>query len=1553
MADNLFQEELPVDEVYNSLFNVSPVQNPFSKRSADSLSSHVSLINNGGDIEKSQSEQSRDNLMLNGKDATIAQAAEVSKESARSGAIKELDRILLEGNTQDIVPLFQDTKDTIDKIKKGPADFEASAKASVLASDMSSIRDPNALSEQEQRLEYYAQRSQKKSSAIKQILEVGEKSKEKLDILKVGEFAQTVVPFFQQTAYAGAVMRSLSDAGFISEKGFQRDVLSGEQKALIAESFKKAAPEQVDAWMEAFMSPFKNEDGEIDVDDINSLAYSDMIAETLEAYNNDPDEFNESRLADNVFSLLDLAFAGEIARGTGKVAISMFSSKSSLASTVKDSRRSSAAIAAAVQDPAVAARLGTTQEEAAVVAAYPKDLFADALSISPDIARYIPAAEEAIDEATKLRAVLQAADRDNAIASKIEEISDAFGMSPSSIVITDSDYYDFTARMSLGARSSKAGFRSYEKALAAMDEYGLSLKAPEVSIVRKNPDGTVEKVTDAANAGKGSFFIQYEKRIPFTAEDASAFGELAPSTIIPNIARESTNIFSPEISRQIAAGYDKESFIATRIGLISESFNQLRPWQRSKVANVAQAGKNEGRYFTRDELINDHGLSSKEADGYASLVMQDRTLFQISNTNLRRELGAVNALLVKNEKKGIDTFGIPVKKEAVEKDFAGQSAYDYDLGHLVKLDAKAIEDIYSKGGKIVALLHRSKTGDDITGDFHNIAIVRGDTTLQPLPVKVLSDRPGYFGMRAYKEAFFIDKVPKEASLNGVSQTGKALDKFKSTQEAARTRQFAIDRAEELALADPTHDYIVRTAREIVDRPSNLQERVEYFMNSGLMRGSKRGEPLKLTDGTLASQLDVVSSLANSRQKVASYATHEQIVASLKKSFMKAYQDDLGAIHFPSEKSSIDSAKAAPEVIDSARAHWTYINMLDKSSETIGRKAWQSSMRALATAAGKLKPSVDAPTGLTRVARAVIDNIEAGLLRQSMSGKDPLGAARAAGFYLMVAGNPLRQALIQTTQHIMLAGLEPAFMATGAPYRASAALTAAYIARGKKIAGRTAGDPLMEGGALGKLAVAGGFKDVKELEQTLDAMMKSGILQSVDKHLLATGSSRLASEVGNPLTYTVKSSLDLIPEVIRRVGFDPWEGSNRVFIWQFSRKRFMDKHPGEDPLSEKAINWIAGDAEILALNMNKGGQSPLLSSNSILQLAFQYIAPAQKAFNLMLPITLGGTRTLTGAEKGRIALIQAALWGTAGIGLKELYEQKLKVLTAEKGIEVPPGFEEYLEGGLAQIATDRLLKAAGGEGGLDITTISPTREAGLLSFIISNAYGRDSERTMIETLFGPSGTLFKRMHDKGQLAYDIMFISPDQYDSNKVQQTVLTLASSFSSVNNYMAASMAAERGYWANSANDPIVTAAWDQILARGLFGFRTKAEADEYLMSRREKDVEEALIDQVRRSFKVIDQLEASLEESGELGGVSSYYSSLNIMIASLEPDMKERFFKIWERETLSRVKRGQKQPGYKALERYMRTGDSAFEQLILNSDMPEEIKSMVREIKDAKEQL
>ena len=1540
MADQeLFPQDLPVDEVMSDLFTNKTRQNPMSEDAATALAAHTFVL--GGKQDIAELGSIKESLLVTGRSPAVSEAASQVQEERVSVELDLAEReiSILEDAAQ-IEEMLRTAKERVDAARKAPVNFKAEVGATVIAQDAMAQFDPNDQAKSRMVLDDFLNQSEQltteRSKVLQQLQGLAAQSEEG-KVGTVGEFLQQAVPFFQQTSYAGAVARSLSDKGFIDKSFANQYAFSGEMKRAIAESFKNTPKEQLGEWYDAFTDAFKNEAGEIDVDDINALALLEINEEILERFEKDPG-YDVSRVVDNSFAVIDAVSIGQLVKGAVK-GVSSFLKNASLAETTKASDRTGTAIiAASVTDPQLAKTAGTDPVEAAIVAAYPKDALSAFANIDPDIAKFIPDATEIVDEATKLSAVLTDIDRANAIKrakSEIDDFSAAMGYQANKSAIIDEDMYGFTMLARYGARNGKGGFRSYERALAAKEEYGLK----GAKIVRATPEGKFEEALGPVYP-EGQYYIEYKQRRNFDATDAGVFDETdAINSIVPDAYKEVTNILSKNKSEAVAFGYNRASYIQSIIGKTSEAFRQLNPKDRFNVLKAVQDSKNEARYMDREELVNGYGFNEKMVDGYKSLQAEDHLMWQINNVNFRNELNKQGFLYVENTDKGFTTFARPFRDAEQAKSVRNQSAFDPEVGHFVKLTDEEIDSIYASGGKIGTTSSRLKTGDDLTSDYYNLVVVRNTTKIKELPGKVLNEVPGYFGMRSYNEAFFIDKIPKEVTFNGARiSKAEELTAYRNTIEAARTRAFGEQRVADLQAADPNHTYVLRQSRESLDKSMlDFEGKVEYYKDNGLLRGTKRGPALRLTDGNFAAQIDPYSAMNASRSKLAEYVTHEQIVSSLKQRWVNTYKELTVQGRFPVDKDQIASGTIDPAVLSSARTQFSYIKSLEQSGNTLGQKAYRSFWQSAANQFGKVQRNRSQDAGWLSAAEALA-------IRESVKGRDPLGSMRAMGFYLMVAGNPFRQALIQTSQHLMYVGLEPKFVASGALYRQSSALIAAAIKKGVLIKKPYVSDMYKDVDSA-TLAKLGGFKDSKELDKLYEAIYKSGIVQAVDHHAIAAGSARVATDSMSMAGYAVKSAVDLVPKLIREVGFDPWEGANRINTFLIARKRWMDKNPGKDWASDRAIAEIGGEAEALALNMNRAGQSQLLGSGSPLQLAFQYIAPAQKSINMMLPTLLGGSNTLKASEKARVAAVQALMWGSAGVGLKEIYDASVAPALAESQVPVPPVVDDWLEAGFATTAVNKLLQAVDGGGGLDLTTLSPTRELGLASALYSFSLGDDAEKTAIEFFFGPSATIWKRFADRGALARDILMYTPEEWDSTKVSAAMLQIGSINSFFNNYIISSMAADSGYWKNAAGDPIIEATWDQILAKKYFGINTKAQADEFRLRKRGGDWQKDIQDQVRRFIKLSEYLEQRTQD-GDFNSVAESYKIMNLAIHSLDEEEKIEFFKVWNQEVKSRVRAGSNAPGYRLLQNYLRSSDKAVRQMILNSDLPDDVKNAVREI-------
>jgi len=128
-------------------------------------------------------------------------------------------------------------------------------------------------------------------------------------------------------------------------------------------------------------------------------------------------------------------------------------------------------------------------------------------------------------------------------------------------------------------------------------------------------------------------------------------------------------------------------------------------------------------------------------------------------------------------------------------------------------------------------------------------------------------------------------------------------------------------------------------------------------------------------------------------------------------------------------------------------------------------------------------------------------------------------------------------------------------------------------------------------------------------------------------------------------------------------------------------------------------------EALRLSGNMGQFSKAAFQQGALGLPFQFMSYSTKMIQYMMPRTKMtswiASDVLSNAEKGKVALWQAALFGTGGLGVSGMFADG----AAEAGIEIDPIVQNRLEEGLAGLALESVFTGlTGTEGDINISGV---------------------------------------------------------------------------------------------------------------------------------------------------------------------------------------------------------------------------------------------------------
>ena len=579
--------------------------------------------------------------------------------------------------------------------------------------------------------------------------------------------------------------------------------------------------------------------------------------------------------------------------------------------------------------------------------------------------------------------------------------------------------------------------------------------------------------------------------------------------------------------------------------------------------------------------------------------IQDR-LYQIAERKYRHDLE------VDGYKTLYNSVGQPL----------GHITEKVDLTNVKKvwdIDAQKMLDITPEM-KVVKLEEPIRIGDDLL----TYAVIGKTHQFGPIRAGALTKIPGYIA-RHYKEYFVLDKIPNRLNIDGVPVPKDKLRDHKGAVAMGKTQKEITILKERMQKEDPNNTYVDR--REQKDIADKIIHDSKVY-NSYLKEIHKRGERLPAL-GREADVEDVVVAQTNMIKSASRVTAWDQVMQAYKENWVKAY-GDFSQGEFPKQINGI-VAKEKMSPAESKRflaAQKIYQQVEFQQFATLQSDLiWKEGAHAFADVLEKV-------------------NIPASAIREvGEKGIIPLKVAKAMGAHLWLYLRFARMWLVQPQQMLELSTISPSFAKTIGDV-------------GPVFAGMIAKARMME-------PVKGAFdyagrKAVKEYDQILDAMERSGVMQAIDTNQMLHGILRDSTKELDPKSQgmlidaaksmasgTAKAAL-LPSKIGRTIGYDPSELMNQVTLWLFAKNRWSELNPGK--------NWNTPEnvAEITGLSGRIGHMASTRAGmytwqEGMVSAFTQFAAIPFKSFMQML-----SSKDFTAAEKGKLAAARLFWYGKFGV-----------------------------------------------------------------------------------------------------------------------------------------------------------------------------------------------------------------------------------------------------------------------------------------------------------------
>ena len=649
------------------------------------------------------------------------------------------------------------------------------------------------------------------------------------------------------------------------------------------------------------------------------------------------------------------------------------------------------------------------------------------------------------------------------------------------------------------------------------------------------------------------------------------------------------------------------------------------PKELDELVRIAEEGKVD--HFTIDEIGAKYTYLNQQQvknlfTSYSTWRRTTHYLHALANLKQRRDLytdGFTRGLYL--DGKYSEPINPNWKIESINS--IPSKVWDYDLNSPIKFqlnEDRILEGTFDIGGKKLVQLKNPYKHED-TGHVYEFALVGGaKSSINLLPERVVPRTPGYSPIKTM-EHFFVQRTPKELVINGVTVNDPTrLANYTEIIGAGATRKEAQKLAEAFSAKYPDHELTIKQ-----DNAVNFNTVVNDLQTADNLNrhAMKRGERLPTLTGPARVE-DRMVTLHKTIRSLVSQNAWDPFEKNFQEAFVASYREFLTNGEFPRILSDISPTPNASldvmKKVEEARAIYRkYAKM--KSFGTMSDQVWQKGFHMLADVIDQWK----VPSDLLR-------NV-------GNKGESVFSTGKKLASVLFINLAPQRQWIVQMGTLLEMAAIYPinainVFIDTLA-YRG------ALMAESEMLAGISKGKSTQYFQKIfSKMSTA----EQVEFKDTLAAIKKSGLMESIDANLLVQG---VFTDLNTPLVRSTASKIMEAPGQVgkavstagRAIGFDPAEATNRLGLWLVAKDLWKKAHPGENWNTPRAIEEISYEEFRLSGSMARAGA--LAYQEGILSSFMQFAAVSQK---LTMNLFQDNATMLTSGQRARLAAVRLLMYG---------------------------------------------------------------------------------------------------------------------------------------------------------------------------------------------------------------------------------------------------------------------------------------------------------------------
>lgn len=1006
---------------------------------------------------------------------------------------------------------------------------------------------------------------------------------------------------------------------------------------------------------------------------------------------------------------------------------------------------------------------------------------------------------------------------------------------------------DSGVKLSIKYGPSDSGYKNAYNGIdvvkQALAKYGV--REDDLTVLSRQANGEYGPPVAGTNFNNGDFLIQVDYDYRFQAKDInyqpfdnapllSKFDISPPREVggeggivqhvIPKGSVIDSGVFAAGTSyTDKAAGMQRNLFQYQKN--MDRAWKKLNKPQRDIVNQYIRRANDEEWVFEIAKLRG-AGMNDDAVEFMTNWKTAQDTLYLMENVDLNVTLRGQNYQYFV-DRNNTKLLGKPVGRSVFDSNNTTKFYVPDEGGIARQLSRQEVDELYDKGGTLVELRsHVEMDGDVITHlvskntpDGGYLRAIRDDDV-------TLNYRHGYYHRR-YTDPYYITVTNKT--------TGK-------TTTIARSGNLADAKAEVNRLTDAASDSNLEYNWKH-DRNKSLQDNFDdefdVAVSSGRTSQRMRGEKLRRvgTDKSI-SDVSMESPLESLQRSVASLSTRihtRELIESNKRRFLKEFGHLLPGGKrtgkFPTEVNQIDGTKAKRfGEAANARNTWRYINGLEAGYSNMIDDFSKGFFN-------KLADTTSGARGFGWINK----------LAKSGAEVSPSRLARATAFGLGLAGNPLRQLVLQTAP---LLSILPSTNPLGIP-RVMQQLS---FLRATNFG--------VDGVVARKIGKWQGV-NAEDARLLLRDYERSGIHAAVDAHSYRQNTmfeladknigAKIINMAGKPLEFS------------RKIGFDTAEQTAMEAVWLSERDR-MIRRVGRKDLSPAELDTVTARARAMLGDMNKGGDLPY-NANS-LSVMFQFMQNVHKLTANMI----FGHRGFSRGDRWKMLAGGMLVFGFPVGALIDKVVDELDVNNTE--------LRETLKGGLLNLALNSFLSSVSGE---DVRVdFSDSLNPYTLDPMIDLIGGMLSGNLQEVITSAPGVSLISEGGRISEFAKSLArpFVPNDYQSIDEFQQIGLSFLQMFSGISNAMKAMYILEHGKIVTNSGQVVdnevnyIEAMWkaagfqtvDEVYYWA--GSQARWEASSGMQEDIEKVVDE-IFRQLTRQGADISTINSQLEVAAEAGRI------------------------------------------------------------------------------------